>query len=77
LTILIAAKLFEMTKREKLQAIVDEALSKNDSLHQFWVEYRPFQGWYAVCEPRWFGDDGEYLGANYSQAKRGLRHLGL
>lgn len=56
-----------MTKTQKLQEIADE-LRTNDQ-YKFWIEYRGGAGWWATCETRWIGDEGEYLGRDYHQAK--------
>lgn len=35
----------------------------------FQVEFRPFQGWYVDGgDPRYFGDNGDYLGKDWRQA---------
>lgn len=37
------------------------------------VEFIPFQGWFLVGEPRWFGDDGrEYIAADWRTAAKVL-----
>jgi hypothetical protein len=62
-----------MTKQEELQKLVDEACERNSGYYHFHVEFRGGAGWWAVPEEsRWFGDAGEYLGANFSAAKKTL-----
>ena len=59
------------SKTEKLQALANEL--RTDDQCEFWIEYRPNRGWYAVAtESRWFGDEGTYLGAVYKDAREGL-----
>ena len=63
-----------MTKKENLQALADKL--KKPEHYTFLIEYKPFQGWYAVPdEARCIGDDGEYLGSRYGQAEKTLRQL--
>jgi hypothetical protein len=41
------------------------------------VAFRPFRGWW-LCNidlPRHFGDDGDYLGANWREAEAALKWL--
>jgi len=60
-----------MPKQEQLQALASELCT--DDQCEFWIEYRPNRGWFAVAtESRWFGDDGEYLGRVYQEARYGL-----
>ena len=58
------------TKTERLQSLAYEL--RTDDQHEFWIEFRPNQGWYAVTEARWVGDDGEYLGRDYREARVSL-----
>ena len=58
------------TKTEKLQSLAYEL--RADDQHEFWIEFRPNQGGYAVTESRWVGDDGEYLGRYYNEARLSL-----
>lgn len=61
-----------MNRREYLQAIADA--TRTDDQHEFDIEFRPFNGWWAVAsESRWFGDNGEYLGATWWEAEKTLR----
>ena len=63
-----------MTKREKLQMLVDGLWEDDDDDRPF-VEFRPFKGWFMVFpESRWLGDEGEYLG-DYQQARKTIRFL--
>jgi hypothetical protein len=60
-----------MSKGDKLQALALEL--RTDYQYRFWIEYRPGHGWYGVAEePRWIGDEGEYLGSNYRDARESL-----
>lgn len=60
-----------MTKREQLQAIVDDAVKENPDYYSFFIEWRG--GWWARPEqPRHFCDTGEFLGYNFEQAKKQL-----
>ena len=60
-----------MTKQERLQALASEL--RTDCQCEFWIEYRPNRGWFAIAsEARWIGDDGEYLGRVYQEARYGL-----
>lgn len=63
-----------MTKQEQLQALASEL--RTDDQYEFWIEYRPNRGWYAVAsEARWIGDDGEYLGRVYQDARESLMSI--
>ena len=63
-----------MTKGEKLQQLASEL--RTDDQCEFWIEYRPNRGWYAVAtESRWFGDEGEYLGRVYQDARESLMSI--
>lgn len=65
-----------MTKQEQLQKLVDDACEKKPEYYTFHVEFRGRAGWWAIPEERrWFGDAGEYLGANFSAAKKTLFEL--
>jgi hypothetical protein len=62
------------SKTEKLQTLANEL--RTDEQYQLWIEYRPNRGWYAVAdEARWIGDEGEYLGAVYKDARKGLMSI--
>ena len=59
------------TKAEQLNALAAEI--RSDDQYEFFVEFRPGLGWYAMPdESRWIADEGEYLGANYEDAKKKL-----
>ena len=67
-------RIMAQSKTEKLQTLADEL--RTDDQHEFWIEYRPNRGWYAVAtESRWFGDEGEYLGAVYKDARESLMSI--
>lgn len=62
-----------MTKQEQLQKMVDDACQRNSEYYTFTVEFRGAGGWWAFPdERRWVGDDGEYLGTDFSEAKKTL-----
>jgi hypothetical protein len=61
-----------LTKTERLQAAWD----KDESRMVAAIEFRPFDGWYAVPqEPRHFGDEGEPLGRNFEIAMEFIKWL--
>jgi hypothetical protein len=63
-----------ITRAIYLQNLVDSL--REPVNYKFTIEFRPFQGWFAVPdEPRWFGDDGEYLGARWQDAVRAIKSL--
>lgn len=63
-----------MNKTEKLQTLANEL--HTDDQCEFWIEYRPNCGWYAVAsESRWIGDEGEYLGRVYQDARESLMSI--
>lgn len=59
-----------MNKTQQLQAIADEL--RTDDQYEFEIEYRGGAGWWASCEARWIGDEGEYLGRDFESAKSTL-----
>jgi hypothetical protein len=61
-----------MTKTEQLTEVLDQ----HGALDSGWsVEFRPFRGWYLVGESRYIGDEGDWLGTNYHQARPALIDL--
>ena len=63
-----------LSKQEMLQALADEL--RTDHQFEFWIEYRPNRGWYAAAsESRWLGDEGEYLGRVYQDARESLMSI--
>jgi hypothetical protein len=65
-----------MTKRDRLQKMVDDAVENNPDYHSFSVEFRGRAGWWAIPEDcRYFGDQGEYLGQDFKSAERTLGAL--
>lgn len=62
-----------MNKTQQLQAIADELRTAEQ--YEFLIEYRGGAGWWASCEARWIGDEGEYLGRNYNEAIATLRAI--
>ena len=58
-----------MNKTQQLQEHLDANLRENQGV--WYIEYRGRGGWWAVPDsPRWFGDDGMFLGPNAGIAKR-------
>lgn len=63
-----------MSRTEYLQNLLDSVLQ--DDHGQWFMEYRPFNGWYACPdEPRYFGDDGVFLGGTWDRAEREIKYL--
>lgn len=63
-----------MTKADYLQRVANE-LRENDQW-DFEIVFRPGKGWYGITEePRYWGDDGEYLGENWGEAEKALRNI--
>ena len=63
-----------VTKRERLQALIDE-LQRPDQ-YKLWAEFVHGVGWFAQPEePRWIGDQGEWLGRNYTDAAQAVRRM--
>lgn len=66
----------KINKIELLQSRLDELLNDDNRVETWWVEYRPFCGWYAMCNyPRFIGDDGIFLGKNYQEALKNMEFL--
>jgi hypothetical protein len=66
-------KLSKQAERNILQAIADQAVEDNPNLYQFTIEWRTKTGFWAVPDvARWFGDSGDYLGADLTTAKKVL-----
>lgn len=64
----------KLTRAQYLQENLDEHLNSENG--DWFVEYRPFDGWYAIpSDPRWFGDEGEFLGVNWQSALRAIKVL--
>lgn len=64
-----------VNKSELLNSRLEQLLLENreDEHDRWWVEYRPFAGWYAVPDyQRYFDDDGVFLGKNYQDALKQL-----
>jgi hypothetical protein len=60
-----------MNKTQQLQAILDENLKEYHG--EWYIEYRPNRGWYAVPDmPRHFNDEGIFLGKVFGIAKRSI-----
>ena len=62
-----------MTAQERLQSLADSL--RTSEQWEFSIEFRGSRsGWWAIAEcPRWFNDEGEYLGANWKAAEKTLR----
>jgi hypothetical protein len=64
----------KISRTNYLQNLVDSL--REPEHYEFTIEFRPGQGWFAVpCDPRWFGDDGEYLGSRWQDAVRRIKSL--
>lgn len=60
-----------MNRTQQLQAILEDNLNENHG--EWWIEYRPNIGWYAVPDqPRHFNDDGIFLGKRWAIAKSSI-----
>ena len=56
-------------RTEYLQAFLEERLEEKHG--EWWIEYRPNKGWYAVPhEPSHFHDDGFCLGSRWQVAEK-------
>lgn len=68
-----------MTQTDYLNEILKSRLDPKEWPDKYCrprVEFRGFSGWYLVFpKSRWFGDDGEYLGACWQDAERYLVRL--
>ena len=68
-----------MTRLQTIEEELSQALKNSDWAdedEQPYPEFRPGIGWFLVFpEPRWFYDDGEYLGSNYKEATKTIRRL--
>lgn len=62
-----------MTKGDRLQELIDRYKAKVDP--ELCADYRPFKGWYLIGQPRHFGDEGDYMGRNYQEARAFLEWL--
>lgn len=72
-----------MNKTDKLTKLLEQrCLDKKVCLDDdgeledplpFSIEFRPRKGWYLVfAEPRYYYDDGEFMGETYYQAEKWL-----
>jgi hypothetical protein len=68
-----------MSKLEKMNLLLKELLTARWDDYgedEMWVEYRPFNGYYICWEwVRYIGDEGEYIGSNYKEAREYLIYL--
>jgi hypothetical protein len=63
-----------MTRTVFLNNLLEQSLK--DAHGNWFIEWRPFKGWYAVPDScRYWGDNGEFLGENWKRAVRGIRDL--
>lgn len=66
----------KINKIDLLQSRLNELLKEDVRIETWWIEYRPFSGWYSVCDyPRFSGDDGVFLGKNYQEAFKNMEVL--
>lgn len=60
------------TKQQRLQA----AWNACECLMEALIVFRPFKGWFVEPdEPRHFGDDGDWMGANWIDALDYIRYM--
>lgn len=59
--------------RDHLQELANDLRTSEQS--EVLIEFRGSRsGWWAIAEtPRWFNDEGEYLGSNWKEAEKTLR----
>lgn len=63
-----------MTRQQYLQDLMDLKSKKYPEIGDWYIEYRPFDGWYAVpSEHRYIGDFGEFLGVNWKQSAKAIK----
>ena len=68
--------MLRQSKKDHLQEIADKAYARKDFTYYFMIEFRGAGGWWAIPEnPRWFQDEGEFLGMNYVAALKQLHRL--
>jgi len=60
-------------KTERLQQLANEL--KTLDQYDFLIEWQGSCFWAHPDEPRWFGDQGEYLGPNYDEARLTLHSI--
>jgi len=64
------------TKKEQLDLILEERHLENPNTYQFYSEFIPAKGWYAIPEePRWYGDGGDFLGKNFEEAIAAAKNI--
>lgn len=64
------------TKKEQLDLILQEQHSKNPNNYDFYSEFIPRKGWFAISyEIRWYGDAGEFLGATFEDAIAAAKNI--
>jgi hypothetical protein len=54
---------------QKLNDLIEECKESNPDTFDLLAQYVPKRGWYLIpVEPRWFGDQGEYIGSTFQEA---------
>lgn len=65
-----------MNKTDILQQMIDDIQKERPEIGDWIAEYKGKSGWWVFpCEPRFIGDNGEFLGKNYKQAKHAIIEL--
>lgn len=63
-----------MTRQQYLQDLMDLKSKDHPEIGDWYIEYRPFDGWYSVPDdPRYIGDPGEFLGVNWKQSAESIK----
>ncbi len=53
---------------------MDLKTKDHPEIGDWYIEYRPFDGWYTVPDdPRYAGDPGEFLGVNWKQSAESIK----
>ena len=64
------------TKKEQLDKIMAEARNGRKHLYVFEAKFIPRKGWFAIPdEDRWYGDEGEFLGATFKSAIAAAKNI--
>lgn len=61
-----------MNELEILQELLEEKQKERPEIGDWFIEDRDDGYWAIPCEPRFWGDDGEFLGTNYKDAKHAI-----
>lgn len=64
------------TKREILQKLLDSLTGEDAIYGEWYLEFRGRGGWWVNADDsRYIGDNGEYLGQDWRDAKQGIKQL--